>query len=64
MSPILLFIVMTTGLSLGGLEAAGLLILIGMVMAGLMFFAWLTPTPDSVYEAETEPADDLLGAAS
>ena len=46
MSPVALFILWTFSTGLGAWETLILFGLIGFVMAVLMFFAWLTPTPD------------------
>lgn len=46
MSPLVMFIVMTFGRGFSMVEAAALFTLIGMAVAMIMFFAWLTPTPE------------------
>lgn len=48
----------TTGLGMA--EAAGLLVLVGVVLAVVFFFPWLTPTPESMRGAKYsfDPVDD------
>ena len=48
MSPLATFLVMASGIPLGTAEALGLLAVVGVAMAVLMFFAWLTPTPEAI----------------
>ena len=59
-SPIGLITVVMLGGGAGMLEGLGLMFVSGIVMALLMFFAWLSPTPDRLLDEKYLPA----GAAS
>lgn len=52
MSPVVLFIMMATGHGFSAPAAMLLFTVIGIVMAVLMFFAWLTLTPEEMRERD------------
>lgn len=56
-SPLLMFTVMTLAPELGLVPALGVFGIVGIVVAVVMFFAWLTPTPEEMRAAR---ADDAL----
>ena len=55
MSPLALFIAATTGRGWSVTQLPVLLVLVGVIMALGMFFAWLTPTPESMRGDRFEP---------
>ena len=61
MAPVAAFVTAALAGSGGGYVAfAGLLFMVALITAVLMFFAWLTPTPEDMRGAEYRLGDGLL----
>lgn len=58
LSPVALFIFMTLGITLSMAESVGLGALVGVLIAVIMFFAWLTPTPEEMRSDHPTQVDD------
>lgn len=69
MSPLALFIAAAAGRGWSVAQLPVLLVLVGVIMALGMFFAWLTPTPEAVrgdgFEPDSvDPLPELAGRAT